>query len=220
MLRAFCQGDFDAFCRHLQSRMGVSCSRSKLLADARIFIIAAAIGAMASAAVCCSLIHRPAAQASIAERTLVHAVDLTAGAGTTTDALPLQQQSAHWLVPEPRRAEDPGAMSRSGSPAPDVAAGTLPAHQASESTSLAESPKTMAAETLTARASADERATASLASEAPSALKAPIKKSRALARGVPRYSVYAAARYQSRYGARERGSYGFLSGNGSYGDRD
>jgi hypothetical protein len=78
----------------------------------------------------------------------------------------------------------------------------------------------MAAETLTARVSADERATASLASEAPSALKAPIKKSRAIARGVPRYSVYAAARYQSRYGARERGSYGFLSGNGSYGDRD
>ncbi len=55
---------------------------------ARIFMIAAAIGAMASAAVFCSLIYRPAAETSVVERTLVHAVDPTAGAGTMADALP------------------------------------------------------------------------------------------------------------------------------------
>jgi hypothetical protein len=121
----------------------------------------------------------------------------------------------------------PGASSRRGSRR-DVAIGFARSRRGRRHVTSAPSVRihvarrkpTMAAETLTARASPDERATASLASEAPSALKAPIKKSRALARGVPRYSVYAAARYQSRYGARERGSYGFLSENGSYGDRD
>ncbi len=51
------------------------------LRTARRVIISGAIGAMASAATFCSLIYRPAAEPSVAERTLVHAVDPTAGAG-------------------------------------------------------------------------------------------------------------------------------------------
>ena len=46
------------------------------LQTARIFIIAAAIGAVAGAAVCCSLMYQPASEVfSIADRTLVHTVD-------------------------------------------------------------------------------------------------------------------------------------------------
>ena len=109
---------------------------------ARIFMIAAAIGAMASAAIFCSLIYRPAAETSVVERTLVHAVDPTAGAGTMADALPGQPQSECCLVLEPRRTADAGvtplrsdatsvAHARSGSPAPAGVGGTLSAHHAS-----------------------------------------------------------------------------------------
>ena len=96
------------------------------LRTARIFIIAAAIGAMASAAIFCSLIYRPAAETSVAEQTLVHAVDPTAGAGRMAVALPPQPHSERCLVLEPRRAADAGATplqsdaasghARSGSP--------------------------------------------------------------------------------------------------------
>ena len=89
---------------------GYLASAPNFLRTARIFIIAAAIGAMASAAVFCSLIYRPAAETSVAERTLVHAVDPTAVAGRTADAVLPQPQSEHYLVLEPRRAADAGAM--------------------------------------------------------------------------------------------------------------
>jgi len=90
-------------------------------------------------------------------------------------------------------------------PLPPGVGGTLPAHHASVAASPAQSPKIMATETLTARAFADERAT--VTSEAASALvsKAPIRKSRTLARAAP--DVRSAARYQPRPDASERGSY-------------
>jgi hypothetical protein len=50
-----------------------------------LFIFAAAIGASASGAVCCSLIYRPAAEASVAERTLMPATEPTASVEKTTD---------------------------------------------------------------------------------------------------------------------------------------
>jgi len=103
-------------------------SGPNFLRTARIFIIAAAIGAIASAAIFGSLIYRPAAETSVAERTLVHAVDPTAGAARMADALPPQPQSERCLVLKPRRAADAGATplqsdatsahARSGSPAP------------------------------------------------------------------------------------------------------
>jgi hypothetical protein len=70
---------------------------------------------------------------------------------------------------EPRRAADSGgtpsqndpasAHARSGSRPPAGLGGTLPAHHVSVAASSAQSSKIMAAETLTARASGDERAT-------------------------------------------------------------
>lgn len=158
----------------------------------------------------------------------MHAVDPTAGAGRMADALPPQPQSERCLVLEPRRAADAGAtlcrvtlpaLTRDRvPPAPAGVAGTLPAHHASVAASPAQSPKIMATETLTARAFADECAT--VTSEAASALvwKARIRKSRTLARAAP--DVHSAACYQPRPDASERGSYGFPSGNGSYGGRD
>ena len=110
-----------------------------VLRTARIFIIAAAIGAMASAAIFCSLMYRPAAETSVAERTLVHAVDPTSGAGMMADALPPQPQSERCLVLEPRGTADAGATllqsdatsaahARSGSPTPAGVGDTLSAH--------------------------------------------------------------------------------------------
>jgi hypothetical protein len=195
------------------------------LRTARIFIIAAAIGAMASAAIFCSLIYRPAAETSVAEQTLVHAVDPTAGAGRMEDALPPQPHSERCLVLEPRRAADAGATplqsdaasghARSGSPAPAGVGGTLSAHHASVAASPAQSPKIMATETLTARASADERAT--VTSEAASALRG--SGSRARSRGLPRtYTLRLATNPgPTRASADLTGS---RSGYGSYGGRD
>ena len=76
----------------------------------------------------------------------------------------------------------------------------------------------MATETLTARASADERATVTLEAASAPVWKARIRKSRALARAAP--DVHSAARYQPRLDASELGSYGIANGYGSYGVRD
>ena len=109
MARALCLEVFDAFGRCLPSGMGLPCflaSAPNFFRTARIFIIAAAISAMISAAIFCSLIYRPAAETSVAERTLVHAVELTAGAGriggcvATTTAV--------------RTLFDPGTSARGG----------------------------------------------------------------------------------------------------------
>jgi len=202
-----------------------------LMRTARIFIVAAAMGATASGAVFCSLIYRPPAEASVAERTLVRVVDPIAGAGGTTVSSP-PAQCEHCLVTEPRRADDAGVMppacdaartrARSGSPTRAEAGGSTPAEHASAAGSLAESPRIMTTESSAVRASGNEGTSASAVSEAapPTLWKAPIKKSRAVARAAPQYGLYVAARYQSRYGARERGSYGLPYGSGLYGDRD
>ena len=191
---------------------GYLASAPNFLRTARTFIIAAAIGVMASAAIFCSLTYRPAAETSVAVRTLVHPVDPTAVAGRTADAVLPQPQSEHCLVLEPRRAADAGAMplqrdantahARSNSHAPAGVGGTLPAHHAAVAASPAQSPKIIATETLTARASADERAT--VTSQADSALvrKARIRKSRAFAQAAP--DVHSAARYQPRADTSER----------------
>ncbi len=197
----------------------------------RIFMVAAAIGATASGAVFCSLIYRPVAEASVAERTLVHAAEPTEGADRTTEASQVELRSKRYPLVEPRRASDPGAMplpsdagrphARSDSFNRAGTGGTPQAEHASATASLAESPKITATETPTGRASGNERASSSAASEAaPAVWKPPTKKSRAFARPAPRYGLYATARYQPRYSARERGSYGLPSRYGLYGDRD
>ena len=143
-------------------------------------------------------------------------------------ALPPQPQSERCLILEPPRAADAGATplqsdatvahARSDSPAPAGVGGTLPARHASVAASPAQSPKIMATETLTARASADERATVTLEAASAPVWKARIRKSRALARAAP--DVHSAARYQPRLDASELGSYGIANGYGSYGVRD
>ena len=80
----------------------------------RLFIFAAAIGASASGAVCCSLIYRPAPEASIAERTLMPTTEPTAGAKKTTDMSHARLQIDSCSPADPGRVEDAGALAPSG----------------------------------------------------------------------------------------------------------
>ena len=62
-----------------------------------------------------------------------------------------------------------------------------------------------------------EAAPAAAAAPAP-AVKAPVRKPRAVARATPRYDLlrYAAPRYEPRYDPMERGPHAFLRQYGSY----
>jgi hypothetical protein len=83
--------------------------------------------------------------------------------------------------------------------------------------------RAMAAEPARAGASESNAAPAPLAAPAPApALKAPIKKSRAVARAAPRYDPprYAAPRYEQRYDSIGRAPYAFLRQYGSYGSQE
>ena len=167
----------------------------------RILIFAAAIGASGSGAVLCSLAYRPVAEASVAERTLVSAENPRAGADKTTDASQAGLRSEKCSLVEPRCIEYAGALS--------AASGA------------SESPRTTPAEKPAFSAAESERAIASAGETQPAAVRrAPITKTRPVVRTAPRYRLYAATRYQLRYGERERGSYGPQSGYGSYKYRD
>ena len=60
---------------------GYLASAPNFLRTARTFIIAAAIGVMASAAIFCSLTYRPAAETSVAVRTFVQSCRSDRGGG-------------------------------------------------------------------------------------------------------------------------------------------
>jgi hypothetical protein len=189
----------------------------------RLFIFAAAIGASASGAVCCSLIYRPAAEASVAEHTLMPATEPTASVEKTTDMSQARLRIDSCSPADPGRVEDAGVLApTSGAPRtrgrPDCpnragAEGPSPG-------SIAANVQTGTADSPAVSPSLNERASTSTASEVPGArrLRAPSKTTRAVVRTALRYGSYAAAWYQPWYGARERGSYGLQSRYGSYGD--
>jgi hypothetical protein len=77
---------------------------------ARVFVVAAAIGAMASAAVVFSLMDRPAAEASVAARTLVQPVEPPLPMRNAPLAAQLQTAFEPDPVSQTQRADTSSAM--------------------------------------------------------------------------------------------------------------
>jgi len=209
------------------------------LRTARVFIVAAAIGATASAAVVFSLMDRPSAETSVAASTLVQPVEPAPPARSAAIVAQLQKQSElpseHSSVSKARHTNAPGAMRPqgaavvahmgAGSPAASDSGAASTTQHAPIAAALSESPRIMAAEASPARAAANESNAAAAPEAAPApapAPKAPIKKSRAIPRAAPRYDLprYAAPRYEQRYDSMERGPYAFLRQYGSYGGQE
>jgi hypothetical protein len=212
------------------------------LRTARLFAVAAAIGATASAAVVFSLMDRPAAETSVAARTLVRPVEPAVPARSAPLVAQVQTQSEPASVPQTPRADAAGAIRPQGAAVVAHAGEASPAVGESNAApptprpiaaALAESPRIATTEAPPARALASESnaaaapevAPAAAAAAAPtsapaSAPRAMMKKPRAVARAAaPRYDVprYAAPRYEPRYYAMERGAYAFMRQYGAFG---
>jgi hypothetical protein len=191
---------------------------------ARVFIVAALVGGTAGAAVVFSLMDRPAAEASVAARTLVSAVEppvpvrpveSTPSGGAPTAAQPKPAPT----VASPAQLRDvPVATAPQqgttalahavSSPAGDSATTN---RRAPVAAALAEAPRIMAAEPPVGRAAIAESAVAGapVAEAAPAptpAIRVPVKK-RVVGRVGPRY---AGPRYDAR-------PYAFLRPYGQYG---
>src|SRR2546430_2778080 len=80
------------------------------LRTARVFVVAAAIGAMASAAVVFSLMDRPVAETSVAARTLVQPVDPALPTLSAPLVAQPQTQSEQASVSQIERVGPAGAM--------------------------------------------------------------------------------------------------------------
>jgi hypothetical protein len=211
------------------------------LRTARVFVVAAAIGATASAAVVFSLMDRPPAEKSVAARTLVQPVEPARSAPLVAQ-LQTQSEQTSVLQAQPsvlqaQRADAAGAIRPQG--AAGVAhTGASSATGAASTTqrppiaaALVEAPRIiMMTEVPPVRVFASEPNTAAVPEAAPvaAAAAAPtpaprtvIKKPRAVARAAapPRYDLprYAAPRYEPRYDSMQRGPYAFLRQYGSYG---
>jgi hypothetical protein len=201
------------------------------LRTARVFVVAAAIGATASAAVVFSLMDWPAAETSVAARTLVQPVEPTRSAPLMAQP---QTQSEQTSVLQAQRADAAGAIRPQGA-AGVVHTGASSAASTTQrppiAAALVEAPRIiMTTEAPPVRVFASESDTAAVPEAAPvaAAAAAPtpaprtvIKKPRAVARAAapPRYDVprYAAPRYEPRYDSMQRGPYAFLRQYGSYG---
>jgi hypothetical protein len=201
-----------------------------LLRTARLFVVAAVIGATASAAVVFSLMDRTAAETSVAARTLVQPVEPAMPARSAPLVAQLQTQSAQASVSRTQRADAATAMrpqgaavaahASAGSPAATESGSPSTTQRPPSGAALAEAPRIMTTEAPPARALATESSTAAAPEAAPAAPapapRAVMKKPRAVARAVqPRYDLprYAAPRYDSM----QRGPYAFLRQYGSFG---
>ena len=211
------------------------------LRTARVFVVAAAIGATASAAVVFSLMDRPPAEKSVAARTLVQPVEPARSAPLVAQLQTQSEQTsvlqAQPSVSQTQRADAAGAIRPQGA-AGVVHTGASSAVWAASTTqrppiagALVEAPRIiMTTEAPPARVFTSEPNTAAVPEAAPvtGAATAPtpaprtvIKKPRAVARAAapPRYDVprYAAPRHEQRYESMQRGPYAFLRQYGSYG---
>ena len=202
------------------------------LRTARVFVVAAAIGAMASAAVVFSLMDRPVAETSVAARTLVQPVEPALPTRSAPLVTQPQTQSEQTSVSQPERPDAAGATRPQGVAVVTHAGAGSPAGAASTTqrppiaAALAEAPRIMTTEAPPGHALASELNTAAApeaapvggSAAAPTPIPAPravVKKPRAAAHryDVPRY----ARRYEPRYDSMERGPYAFLRQYGSYG---
>jgi hypothetical protein len=186
-----------------------------------------------------SLMDRPAAETSVAARTLVRPVE---PALPTPDAplvaqLQTQSEQTSVLVSQAQRADAAGAIRPQGAAgvahtgASSAAGAASTTQRPPIAAALVEAPRIiMTTEAPPARVLASEPNTAAVPEAAPvaAAAAAPtpaprtvIKKPRAVARAAapPRYDVprYAAPRYEPRYDSMQRGPYAFLRQYGSYG---
>jgi len=214
------------------------------LRTARVFVVAAAIGATASAAVVFSLMDRPPAETSVAARTLVQPVEpaLPARSAPLMEQLQTQSEQTSVLQAQPsvsqaQRADAAGAIRPQGAAgvahtgASSAAGAASTTQRPPIAAALVEAPRIiMTTEAPPARVLASEPNTAAVPEAAPvaAAAAAPTpaprtvnKKPRAVARAAapPRYDVprYAAPRYEPRYDSMQRGPYAFLRQYGSYG---
>jgi hypothetical protein len=206
------------------------------LRTTRLFVVAAAIGATASAVVF-SLMDRPAAETSVAARTLVQPVEPALPARSAPLVAQLQTQSEPASASQTQRADASSAMRPQGAAVAVYAgAASLVASESGAASTtqsppiaavLAESPRIMTTEAPPAHALTTESGTAAApeVAQAPTPTPAPapravMKKPRAVARAVqPRYDVprYAAPRYEPRYDSMQRGPYALLRQYGSFG---
>ena len=216
----------EAFMRHngnFNPEWGYLAPAPNFLRTTRLFVVAAAIGATASAAVVFSLMDRPAAETSVAARTLMQPVE------PARNAPQLQTPSTHASVSQTQRADASGAIwsqgaavvahASAGSPAASKSGAASTTQHPTIAAALAESPRTMTTEAPPVRPLASESNTVPAAEAAPAAaLKAPVRKPHAVARAAPRYRLprYAAPGYNSM----ERGPFAFLRQYGSYGGQE
>jgi hypothetical protein len=209
------------------------------LRTTRLFVVAAAIGATASAAVVFSLMDRPAAETSVAARTLVQPVEPALPARSAPLVAQLQTQSEPASASQTQRADASSAMRPQGAAVAVYAgAASLVASESGAASTtqsppiaavLAESPRITTTDAPPAHALTTESSTAAApeVAQAPTPSPAPapapravMKKPRAVARAVqPRYDVprYAAPRYEPRYDSMQRGPYALLRQYGSFG---
>jgi len=204
------------------------------LRSVRLVVVAAAIGATASAAVVFSLADRPAAEETVAARTLVRSSGVqSTGSAPTAGSVPvaaqLQTQSEHMSASsDVQPASVSGVIRRQGAP-PVAHAGAPPsagsesgvastAQRSPISAMLAEAP--ILSEVPPAHA-ANETVAAAVPGAAPPQ-KALSKKSRLTARATPRYGQprYGAPRYEPRYDSMQRGSFEYLRQFGGYGGQE
>jgi hypothetical protein len=224
---------------YFNAEWGYLAPAPNFLRTARLFVVAAAIGATASAAVVFSLMDRPSAETSVAARTLVQPIEPAPPARSAAVVAQLQKQSElpseHAPVSEARHTNAPSAMRlQDAAVVAHVGAGPSAASESGAASTtqhapvaaaLSESPGIMAAEALPARAAASESNAVPAQEAAPApapAPKVPIKKSRAVVRVAPRYGLprYAAPRYEQRHDSMERGPYAFLRQYGPHGGQE
>jgi hypothetical protein len=216
--------------RNFNPEWGYIAPAPNFLRTARVFVVAAAIGAMASAAVVFSLMDRPVAQTSVAARTLVQPVEPALPTRSAPLVAQLQTQSEQTSVSQPERPDAAGATRPQGVAVVTHAGAGSPAGAASTTqrppiaAALPEALRIMTPEAPPGRAlgsepntaAAPEAAPVGAAAAAPTPAARPVmKKPRAAAHryDVPRY----ARRYEPRYDSMERGPYAFLRQYGSYG---
>ena len=175
------------------------------LRTARVFVVAAAIGATASAAVVFSLMDRPSAETSVAARTLVQPIEPAPPARSAAVVAQLQKQSElpseHAPVSEARHTNAPSAMRLQDadivarvSAGPAAASKSGAASTTQHRPSLPHCPKSpgiMAAEALPARAAASESNAVPAQEAAPAPLPHQRCRSRSRARSRAQYRATA-----------------------------
>ena len=208
---------------HFNPELSYLAPAPNLLRTALVFVVAVVIGATASAAVVFSLMDRPAAETSVAARTLVLSAEPSQPA---RNAHPMAQQPVQSArAAQTRTSEAPGAIaphiaavsahSSIASPAANESA-AAPTPEGRPAAALAESPKVTISAPPPAHALARENnSTARTAEAAPAPASTPVLKG---PRKKPRVARAAARpRYEPRYEAMKRGSYASLRQYGSFG---